>query len=169
MTVNVDDLVERIESQSTERGTFVPYVSFKMRTVSVPLILVRISAAKLPHGLVMHQYDSVMGTHAPFDSFVVDTLYIEYEDQTRETIIEACLPESSRTFAVPNTKEGRYRSEGFPGVIRKRMGFKVYLRGEAIPADGSSGHPFNREVTYAYGGKDIWFVTAWEALESRIR
>jgi|GEM_PF-2022768 len=156
-----DDYVYQLhERQAT--GKFIPYLYIKKNTLHLPFLLFRIDIDRLPHSFVMLQYDATyLDTDIGFKSFVLESIYIEYEDGTRVDCIDPTLSAAERTYLITNDPDQKNETQLFEGVITKRMDFTVYTVGTAITIDGEDV-PFKRITRYEYKGKDATFHTIFD-------
>ena len=90
---------QRDEKQAT--GEFIPYLYINKNSLRVSLLLVSFENEKLPHSLVMLQYDpTYLNRDKGFASFVLDNLQLRFEDKTVIQCIDPESPISERTFEV---------------------------------------------------------------------
>ena len=148
-----------LPSEKEVAGEFIPYLYIQKNTMRIPLLLFRVDIDRLPHDFVMLQYDQTyLDTDKEFQSFVLDALQLQFEDDTTVKCIDPELPVEERTFGVSSKTEHEYQQHVFEGVITKRMDFTVRTMGTAIKTDGSRV-PFKRITKYRYNGKDATFHT----------
>ncbi|MDA3874740.1 MAG: hypothetical protein PF795_12380 [Kiritimatiellae bacterium] len=156
-----DDFVY-LPHQRESTGTFIPYLYIKKNTLNIPLLLFRVDIDRLPHSFAMLQYDATyLDTDKGFKSFVLESLYIEFEDGTRVFCIEDTQPLSQREFIITNKPYQRNETHIFEGVITKRMSFTVHTIGESKKDNGQIVL-FRRTTQYKYDGKDATFHTIFD-------
>lgn len=146
--IGLHDDFDYIISSERASGEFMPDLYIRDNTQNIHVLLLRIDIDRLPHSFVMSQYDhSYLEKSKGFNSFVLEYLYIQFEDGTRIDCVDPSLPQAERTFKISSRWE-----KVFQGVIKERMDFTVHTEGFAIKKDGSVA-PFKRTEQYKYKRK----------------
>lgn len=142
-----DDFSYRPEKNSLQ-GAFVPDCYISKNTLNLPLLVARVDIDKLPHDLVMWQYDpTYLDADDGFRSFRILSMEIEYADGTLVP-----LPEADGDYLIQR------RNKVLQGAISKRMDFTIRCRGFAVKKNGQK-FPFKRVTAYRYDGKSTTFHT----------
>ncbi len=152
--IGYHDNFEYVLAGEKSKGTFIPDLNIRDNTQHIPFLLFRIDIDRLPHSFVMrHRDHSYEEKHKDFNSFVVEKLYIQFEDGTRIDCIDPSLPQEERIFEISLRYE-----EVFEGIITKRMDFTVHIAGMSIKKDGTVV-PFRNTARYKYKGKKATLFT----------
>lgn len=146
-------------SEKEASGEFMPYLYIKHNTLNIPLLLFRVDIDRLPHSMVMLQYDQTYkSTDEGFESFVLDTLSLTFSDGSKVECINPERPVEERTFTISNKENRKYQKHVFDGVITQRQDFTVHTIGTSIKADGQKVR-FKRITKYRFSGRAFTFRT----------
>ena len=105
------DLSHENIPSSSDTNTFIPPVTLKEKSTNLFFLLFVVSIDRLPNELILHQHEQPylelrkeVKSYEEYHSFVLDELYVEFEDHSRVDVIDPSLSVGVRTFPMKEKK-----------------------------------------------------------------
>lgn len=164
VSIRIKDNYRSETFEAMESGTnVIPSPRLERNTSYLFFLLFFMEVDRVPHQLIMSLRDPNFNNENPYKSFVLNELYVEYEDGTRVDFIDESLPEQKRTYLAIKPGESHSNAD-LSNEIRKRMDFTFYTTGTVYKANGET-IPFEVVQEYVYKGKDRSFFTIFDVLK----